>query len=74
MTESEIANILHVVESIENIMKIAERNPKAFNLDSLKRSREMALSRLEEAKEKYRASLAMAPAMNGQGNLKVYKT
>jgi hypothetical protein len=74
MTESEVANIIHVVESIENIMRIAEKNPKAFNIDSLKRSREMALAKLDEAKVKYRAMLGASPEGGVSVTLKAYKS
>nr|MDO8083939.1 hypothetical protein [Candidatus Sigynarchaeum springense] len=73
MTESEVANIIHVVESIENILRIAEKNPKAFNIDSLKRSYEMALAKLDEAKEKYRSMLDASRLSGEPGSLKSYK-
>ncbi len=73
MTESEVANILHVVESIENIMRIAERNPKAFDIDSLKRSHEMALAKLDEAKAKYRSILGAQHVDGDSVPIKAYK-
>jgi hypothetical protein len=74
MTDSEVANIIHVVESIENIMRIAEKNPKAFNIDSLRRSREMALAKLDEAKAKYRTTLSASPAGVESVTLKAYRS
>ncbi|MBN2151725.1 MAG: hypothetical protein JW839_09785 [Candidatus Lokiarchaeota archaeon] len=73
MTESEVANIIHVVESIENIMRIAEKNPRAFDIDSLKRSHKMALAKLDEAKEKYRSMLDASRVGGESGPLKAYK-
>ncbi|MEX2683363.1 MAG: hypothetical protein Q6373_017435 [Candidatus Sigynarchaeota archaeon] len=76
MTESDpnnIASILHVVESIENIMRIAEKNPRAFDINSLKRSHEMALAKLDEAKAKYRSMLDASRKGGDQGHLETYK-
>ena len=75
MADSDIASIIRVIDSIENIMKIAEKNPKAFNMESLARSREMAMHKLDEAKEKYRNVLAesIADRRSESVTLKVYK-
>ncbi len=75
MEETDIASIIRVIDSIENIMKIAEKNPKAFNMESLARSREMAMHKLAEAKEKYRSALGGSSAdVRGESvTLKVYK-
>ena len=75
MEETDIASIIRVIDSIENIMKIAEKNPKAFNMDSLRRSRDMAKTKLDEAKEKYRSILggSSADIRSESVTLKVYK-
>jgi hypothetical protein len=54
MAESDVANIIRVIESIDKIITIAEKNPKSFNIDSLRRSRDMAMKKLDESKTKYR--------------------
>jgi hypothetical protein len=76
MAETDIASIIKVINSIENIIKIAEKNPKAFNVDSLRRSRDMALVKLDEAKERYRSVLGgLAAELKSESvTLKVYKS
>ncbi len=75
MIETDIASIIRVIDSIDNIIKIAEKNPAAFNMDSLRKSRDMALVKLTEAKERYRSVLSQsaADARNESVTLKAYK-
>ncbi len=75
MEETDIASIIRVIDSIENIMSIAEKNPKSFNMEALIRSREMAKQKLAEAKEKYRSNLggSSAEVRNVPATLKMYK-
>ena len=75
MAETDIASIIRVIDSIENIMKIAEKNPQAFNMDSLRRSRDMALAKLDQEKAKYRNALGGSPAdaRSQSVTLKAYK-
>lgn len=57
MAESDVASLTRFIESIDQLLKIAVKNPVSLNIEALKRSRETAVRMLEDSKIKYRHAL-----------------
>nr|MDO8108715.1 hypothetical protein [Candidatus Sigynarchaeota archaeon] len=77
MVESNIASIVKIIESIDAMLKIAEKNPIAFNIESLRKSRENAVRQLEASKTFYRNAMKVEANIekhDDASQLKKYKS
>ena len=67
MVESDVASLTRLIESIDQMLKIAIKNPISFNIETLQKSRETALRMLEDSKIKYRSSIRYEAELDDAG-------
>jgi hypothetical protein len=65
MVESDVASLTRLIESLDQMLKIAVKNPISFNIDALQKSRETAVRMLEDSKIKYRNNLKFEAEYDG---------
>ncbi|HME53430.1 MAG TPA: hypothetical protein VKM55_14495 [Candidatus Lokiarchaeia archaeon] len=66
MGESDVASLTRLIASLDQMLKIAEKNPISFNIETLQKSRETALRMLEDSKIKYRNTLKFEAELEGE--------